>query len=330
MADGTDYKVENWSLPYVFNIAKPVGRSSFDVVRSIKKILPKKSYQKIGYFGTLDPFAEGILLVALNGANRLNDLVHHYSPKTYRAVGLLGIETDTQDCDGHVLQQDTSSYASEVIAQFSTEFLQQQVNCFIGKYWQTPPQYSATKFQGKKLCEWAREGVLINKEAVQREIYDLKIEDHRYPEVHFSATVSSGTYIRTLFTEMAQKIGSIGHLKALQRSSIGKVNLQDAVLLDEIEQFGASAFWKAKLELTDLLPFPIWRVNELQAKDFIQGKVLTESMGNFLAAQPYTLNTLEQDQYFWISFNNQLLGIVSKKNNDILKVHIGFGLQHLL
>ena len=118
----------------------------------------------LGHFGTLDPFASGILLIGVAGAARLNDYVHDHAPKTYLAVGKLGVETPTGDLTVEVTQVDEGRYLKEEIAHFSKDFIESQLQeNFLGQYWQAPHKYSAAKFEGKALHEWAREGVEIKK-----------------------------------------------------------------------------------------------------------------------------------------------------------------------
>ena len=156
--------------PLIFNIFKPARVTSYDVVRHFKRNLPD-GFGKIGHFGTLDPFASGVLMIGVAGASRLNEFIHEYSPKTYIAVGKLGIETPTGDYTGEIVQRDDSPYLKQEIARLPLAFLQERFEQkFVGDYLQAPHKYSATKFQGKNLHQWAREGVEIKKEPVMRRI----------------------------------------------------------------------------------------------------------------------------------------------------------------
>lgn len=215
--------------PLIFNVYKPPGMSSYDVVRHFKRNLPV-GFGKIGHFGTLDPFAEGVLMIGTGGAARLNDFIHEYLPKTYIACGKLGEETPTGDPTSEIVQKDSSLYLTQEIGRFPKEFIEERARArFLGQYLQTPHKYSATKFMGKNLHEWAREGVEVKKEAVERTIYALDVLDYKFPELTISSTVSSGTYIRTLFTELAQDLGTLGHLLTLKRQSVGHVTADSAL-----------------------------------------------------------------------------------------------------
>lgn len=297
-----------WNEPWVLRLHKPAGESSFDMVRKLKRILPK-AVKKIGYFGTLDPFAEGLLLIALNQANRLTQYVHNDLTKSYEAVGVLGVETATQDLTVAPTQNDITSYFSDVISKFDLPFYQQQMKTFLGKYLQAPPAYSAAKFQGKKLCEWMREdGIEIKKEQVQREIYKLEILDITFPELKFDVECSSGTYIRTLFVDMANKIGTIGSLKTLIRKKIGKIETNDECslenLLDKIELF--------KVDLTDLLPYPVIQLNPEQLADFIHGRIWS-----------VIDEKITEDVTYWVQNQDKKIIGLAKQSNQKSKVLVG-------
>ncbi len=214
--------------PKIYNLFKPAGWSSTDVVRFVKRSLPK-TIGKIGHFGTLDPFASGVLLVGISGATRLNEYVHSEFNKTYIAIGKLGIETPTDDITSEIIQRDNTSYFYESIKSFSLDFIDQQIqDKFIGTYMQSPHKYSAAKFEGKALHQWAREGIEISKEPVKRVIYNIKVIKYAFPYLIFKAEVSSGTYIRTLFKDISNHLGTCGTLVALVRDSIGNINSKDS------------------------------------------------------------------------------------------------------
>ncbi len=257
--------------PKIFNIYKPAGISSYDVVRHFKRNLPQ-GFGKIGHFGTLDPFAEGVLMIGTGGAARLNDFIHEFLPKTYLAVGKLGEETPTGDPTEAVVQKDESVYLTKEIAGFSREFIEERAQArFLGEYMQTPHKYSATKFMGKNLHEWAREGIDVKKEAVARTIYSLSIPDYKFPLLTLRATVSSGTYIRTLFTELAHELGTLGHLLTLKRESVGHVHADKALLQGDWPENRDPAFMEKGLSVTEVLSFGTIILNEDQVKYFRNG-----------------------------------------------------------
>lgn len=156
----------------IINIYKEPGYTSHDVVAKLRGILKQK---KIGHTGTLDPEAEGVLPVCLGKGTKLCDMLTD-KRKTYRAVMLLGIETDTQDTTGTILQKRDTSGLNE-------KQVREAILSFIGHYEQIPPMYSALKVNGRKLYELAREGKEVERKARPVEIYGLEIEDVDLPRV---------------------------------------------------------------------------------------------------------------------------------------------------
>lgn len=215
--------------PLIFNIFKPAGITSYDVVRHFKRNLPKP-YGKIGHFGTLDPFASGVLMIGVAGAARLNNYIHDLLPKTYLAIGKLGVSTETGDLTVAPSEIDESKYLYDEISRFSLEFINEQLNkFFLGEYMQSPHKYSAAKFEGKALHKWAREGVDIKKAQVRRFVHKIDVVKYSFPYLSIRFEVSSGTYIRTLFKECAEFLGTYGTLVSLVRESIGPVSIDDAL-----------------------------------------------------------------------------------------------------
>src|SRR5690606_16997732 len=239
-----------------FNIFKPARMTSYDVVRHFKRHLPQ-GFGKIGHFGTLDPFASGVLMIGIAGAARLNDFIHEYLPKTYLAVGKLGVETPTGDLTVEPVQIDDSRFLREEIARLPKDFIKEKLReKFLGDYWQAPHKYSAAKFEGKALHEWAREGVDIKKEQVLRHVYDIKVIKYKFPYLSVRVRVSSGTYVRTLFSDFAQYLGTLGTLVSLVRESVGnEVHFKKALKRknwpldksEEVMQYG--------LPINKVLPF---------------------------------------------------------------------------
>ena len=228
----TDYK----EIPLVFNVYKPVGPSSFYVVSHFKKNL-NYQFGKIGHFGTLDPFAEGVLLIGVQGAQKLNEYVHELLPKRYRAVGIFGEKTASGDFMTDVV---TQKHIESEFQNMSKSALEEKLRKhFLGEYWQSPHCFSAARFEGKRLYELAVQGKMIQKEKVKREILDFSISRFNYPELEFVVTVSSGTYVRTLFEEISEILGGVGALKVLEREAIGENTSLKAIKEDDWPKKGA-------------------------------------------------------------------------------------------
>ena len=208
----------------VINIYKEPGYTSFDVVAKLRGILKQK---KIGHTGTLDPMASGVLLVCLGSATKLVDIMT-LDKKQYEAELLLGVATDTEDVTGRVLRETEVSVSEEAVID--------TVKSFIGRSKQIPPMYSAIKKDGKKLYEYARQGIEIEREARDIEIYDISDISVNLPVVHFSVYCSKGTYIRSLCRDIGDRLGCGGSLKSLKRSEIRGFLAEDALSLDRVSQ----------------------------------------------------------------------------------------------
>lgn len=295
--------------PLVFNLYKPSRVSSQDFIRGFKRILPR-TVGKIGHFGTLDPFASGVLMVGVAGAARLNDYIHAHLPKTYLAVGKLGIETDSGDYTGTIVQLDTSEYLKNVIGDFSKEFVAQKIEPkFIGKYMQSPPSFSAAKFNGRALHEWAREGVMIHKPEVERTIYKMSIVRYQFPYIGFRVTVSSGTYIRSLFNDIAQALGTVGTLISLKRESVGGEHFKSCFSQKNYKDLRDDDLMKLAKPIQEILDFkPIY----LSTRDTDYFK-----NGRFMKREEEMCGPL------WIYGEDKLIGL-GKIEDQLLKPIINF------
>ena len=208
----------------VLNIRKEKGYTSFDVVAKLRGILHMK---KIGHTGTLDPEAEGVLPVVLGKATKLVDLLTE-KQKTYEALLHLGLETDTQDMTGTVLEEKPVEVTEEDVEAVIREF--------VGEYQQIPPMYSALKVDGKKLYELAREGKTVERKARTVHFYEIDIKEINLPYVRFSVTCSKGTYIRTLCHDIGQKLGCGGCMEELLRTRSGNFVWEDSMTLAQVEE----------------------------------------------------------------------------------------------
>ena len=208
----------------VLNIRKEKGYTSFDVVAKLRGILHMK---KIGHTGTLDPEAEGVLPVVLGKATKLVDLLTE-KQKTYEALLHLGLETDTQDMTGTVLE--------EKPVEVTEEEVRTVIRSFLGEQQQIPPMYSALKVDGKKLYELAREGKTVERKPRAVQFYEIEIKKIKLPYVRFSVTCSKGTYIRTLCHDIGQKLGCGGCMEELLRTRSGNFVWEDSMTLAQVEE----------------------------------------------------------------------------------------------
>jgi len=208
----------------IFNIYKPVGWTSFDVVKKIRGITKEK---KVGHAGTLDPFAGGVLIIGTNSDTKKLGKISG-TIKSYRAVLQLGEETDTLDLDGKVI-------TVKPVPTLDKNLVESVLNNFIGKYKQIPPMYSAKKINGVRLYKLARKNITIDRKPVEVNIIYLTLNDIQDKQIDFSVTCSKGTYIRVLGQEIAKKLGTEGHLTQLQRIAVGDFVVQDSIPLKEFE-----------------------------------------------------------------------------------------------
>lgn len=208
----------------IINIRKEKGYTSHDVVAKLRGILHQK---KIGHTGTLDPEAEGVLPVCLGRGTRLCEMLTG-EKKTYEAVLLLGVSTDTQDMTGTILSQ----YPVKI----SQEELERAVQSFLGEQQQLPPMYSAVKINGKRLYELARKGVEIERTPRPVIFYQLEILDISLPVVKLRVECSKGAYIRTLCHDLGQKLGCGGAMQALVRTKVGRFEWKDSLTLSAVEE----------------------------------------------------------------------------------------------
>ncbi|MCK5072502.1 MAG: hypothetical protein KAQ98_03690 [Bacteriovoracaceae bacterium] len=306
--------------PAVFNVFKPVGMSSYDVIRHFKRNL-NTGFGKIGHFGTLDPFACGVLLVGIAGATRINNLVHDLFPKTYLAVGKLGVYTETGDLTVPERKIDDGEYLKKTIASFSADFIEKTVlEKFLGPYEQSPHQYSASKFQGRPLHEWAREGVKIKKDEVRREIYAIEVVKYSFPYLSMRFCVSSGTYIRTLFQDVAKYLGTCGTLISLVRESIGHISMSDSLKRyswpekDEIFDVKANG-----MKLTDILPFGKIGISGELARRYKNGNPFRFNQDGHVQLDDANGTVLSGSDYFWIYDDDDKLVGLSRLVNDEFK-----------
>ena len=237
----------------VIIIRKEEGASSARVVGAVKRLL---SPDKAGHTGTLDPMATGVLPVLLNRGVKASEFMLT-SDKHYIATLKLGITTDTEDVTGKTLTEcDTLPSDEAVIA---------AAESFVGKYMQTPPMYSALKRDGKKLCDLARAGVTVEREAREVEIISLTCRPtEKRGEYTLDVKCSKGTYIRTLCADIGAKLGVGGCMKTLCRAEASGFTLDDAHTLSEIEALSPDERWSLvvpveeifkKYEAVSLSPF---------------------------------------------------------------------------
>lgn len=230
------------------------------MVSKVKRILQVK---KAGHIGTLDPLATGVLPVLVGDATKLSKyLVEH--DKTYIATIGLGQKKDTGDEEGAVIQTcEVGVLEEKKVADLLKEMQ--------GKQTQIPPRYSAIKIKGKKLYEYARAGEKVEIPARDIEIYAMKLlqvnQDKK--QISFEVSCSKGTYIRVLCEDIAEKMGTCGYMKNLQRTAVDEFLLEDAVMLENLNE-------QQIISMEDLCEkYPKIDLNERKLQLFLNGVMLT-------------------------------------------------------
>jgi len=199
-------------------VSKPAGPTSHDVVDIVRRRLGE---QRVGHLGTLDPFAKGLLVLVVGRATRLAPFAAQW-PKTYEGTIRLGVTTDTDDATGKIVA--TAPWTNITPAQ-----LAEVIGSFRGRYEQRPPAYSAVKIEGERAYRRARRGETVEPAPRAVEIRELEIVDAAVPDLEFRATVSAGTYLRSLARDIGAKLGCGAHLSALRRTAVGPLRVDQAV-----------------------------------------------------------------------------------------------------
>ena len=208
----------------IYNIYKPKDYSSFSIVKKIKYI----TKEKVGHSGTLDPFADGVLVLGVGkSTKKLSDIIQY--DKTYEGVVKLGIQTDSIDLTGKVV-------AEKSIPDISSKMLNKCAQSFIGELLQRTPMFSARKIDGVRLYKLARKNISIKTNPKLVTIKNLKIELIDQSNLRIVVECSSGTYIRVLAEDIAQYLGTVGHLTSLTRLSVGEYSLSESLTVENFEE----------------------------------------------------------------------------------------------
>lgn len=205
-------------------VDKPSGKTSFDIVHDIRKVL---NIKKIGHTGTLDPMTTGVLPVCINEATKL---IRFFAKddKEYRATMLLGVETDTLDMEGTVVARTEPAVTADEIMDV--------MRSFVGTIEQRVPRYSAVKYRGKPLYKWTREGVDITPPLRTVEIHRITVEEIDIPYVSFVVACSKGTYIRSLCDDMGRQLRCGACLYTLRRIKSGHFREESAISLEGLDR----------------------------------------------------------------------------------------------
>lgn len=293
---------------------KPVGYTSHDCVIKLRRLFDTK---KVGHTGTLDPDVSGVLPICIGEATKIVPYLTD-TLKTYQAEITLGFSTDTEDKSG--VEIDRLAVSSPL----SEADILEALNTFKGQIKQLTPMYSAVKVNGKKLYEYARENKPVERPVRQVTIHDLSFipgsitQDASLFSFGFEATVSKGTYIRTLCVDIGKKLGYPAHMSGLIRTKTADFSLDDAVTLEELSALKtnnqlSSILLPLKAGLTHL---PVYEVDEQTKQRVLFGQKLKRP------------DFFEIDRPYRVEYKGQLLAIYQSHPEDssIIKSSRGFNL----
>ncbi len=200
-------------------VDKPVGPTSFRMVQQVRRAMGIK---KVGHAGTLDPFASGLLVICVSRpATRIISQLME-GEKEYLGVLRLGLETDTQDSEGEIVER-------HPVPELDRAKIEACLEQFRGPQLQQPPQYSALKHKGKPLYYYARKGIAVEKEPRQITIFSLEFVEYSEECLHIRVVCSKGTYVRTLATDIGRALGCGAYLQELRRTRSGPFHVKDAI-----------------------------------------------------------------------------------------------------
>ena len=264
---------------YILILNKPKNISSFSYIQKIRR---EENIKKIGHAGTLDPLAQGLMIVMANNATKFSDYLMKHD-KTYLVEMELGYETDTLDLEGEKIKE----YKGEI--KITLNMINKVIEKFKGKIKQIPPMYSAIKKDGVKLYQLARNGQEIELEARNVEIYDIYDLYLNTNKISFRCDVSSGTYIRSLVRDIGRELGYFATMTDLYREKVGKVTKEDI---------------NKKISLEEILEYPKIEVNEKLYLELKNGMTKILELKN----EKYT-----KTDFFKVYFNNNFIGLVEIK-----------------
>lgn len=287
----------------IINVYKEKGFTSHDVVAKLRGILKTR---KIGHTGTLDPNAEGVLPVCVGRATKVSELLME-KDKTYQVEFQLGIVTDTQDIWGKVLEQKDVKCSENEVRNTAMGFL--------GKQMQLPPMYSALKVDGKKLYEFARQGIEVERKGREIVIYEItdfiSLGNHTYG---MSVSCSKGTYIRTLCHDIGEKLGCGAAMTSLCRTKSGKFTLRSSLTLPQIETLvREGSLDKCLIAIEDSFDIDKIVVEESFQKLLYAGNPIPAESAKVVYSTKKPLYFQKKELVYVYDFRQQFIGIYSKE-----------------
>ncbi|MCS6831556.1 MAG: tRNA pseudouridine(55) synthase TruB [Armatimonadota bacterium] len=287
----------------LLNLYKPAGMTSREAVDAVRRLL---GVRKAGHTGTLDPSAEGVLLICLGKATRLNEFLQ-WLPKTYRARMVLGVQTSTQDMEGEVIATTDASSVTQ-------QMLEAVLPRFTGEIEQVPPMHSALHYEGKRLYDLAREGKVVPREARKVFVHRLQLLrffSDEHPEADIEVECSTGTYIRTLCADIGDALGVGGYMKSLVRTSIGDFRIERAVTLQQLQQNDAPDYLIPMARAVENV-LPVWTPHPRVLRLF--------RLGRFVKPTPFPPVPLPDDKPPYIAVldsTGELFAIAAVRRDEV-------------
>ncbi|MEC8421192.1 MAG: tRNA pseudouridine(55) synthase TruB [Verrucomicrobiota bacterium] len=232
------------TLEGILLVDKPSGITSHDIVDRLRRKLKMK---RIGHAGTLDPLATGLMIMLIGKATKVSQFLISLD-KAYEGTFELGVETDSQDSEGQVVEQ------KKIPQDLSEDMIRNEMNQFLGDQYQTPPMFSAKKIDGVPLYKMARKGKTVEREPRVIRINELSLKKWSSPQGEFYMDCSKGTYVRTVFHDLGQNLGCGGHLTSLRRTKINNFSIEGVNTLDEIEKMGTGEFQSLLIPVHEAVP----------------------------------------------------------------------------
>ncbi|MGJ7469910.1 tRNA pseudouridine(55) synthase TruB [Kosakonia cowanii] len=261
----------------VLLLDKQQGASSNDVLQKVKRLY---NANRAGHTGALDPLATGMLPICLGEATKFSQYLLD-SDKRYRVIARLGQRTDTSDADGQVVEERPVT--------FTVTELASALESFRGNTQQIPSMYSALKYQGKKLYEYARQGIEVPREARPITVYELLFIRHEGDELELEIHCSKGTYIRTIIDDLGEKLGCGAHVIYLRRLAVSRYPIERMITLEQLQALVQQAEQQdvPAAELLDPLLMPM----DSPASDFPVVNIPTVVAAYFKNGQPVRAST---------------------------------------
>jgi len=276
----------------IIPIYKPSGPTSTDVIRKLKR---KYKFNKIGHLGTLDPMAEGILPIMINQVTKLAPILDT-SKKIYKTVIKFGIETDTNDITGKVINE-KSDFKLE------REDLIKALLDFNGEIEQVPPKFAAVKVNGVRAYKLAREGKDFEIKAKKVTIFNIELKRFFLPYAEVEIHCSRGTYIRSIIRDLGHNLEIPATMSKLIRSESSGFSIEESVSLDKaVEDLDNSV-----IKVESILKFPIIELNDFEHKLIQNGQI------------PKKINCPEPS-YYQLTYNKKMSAILYKEENDDIKI----------